>query len=191
MKRMKYIREDASKTGRIASGSRRLVESHETTYLEADEALELMDQGMEVRGRGRYMSYRFTKRPGSDIVTFWYLDRNEDWDNGDWTVDEFLKNMSSFGGTKMLYVNAPLSLPESRRPDRKANGRRILDESIDYGSLTQRDQLKMDRLVENLRGAKDTLESLCYRGNVEDDKTRGELLEMHMAVCKMLDELPW
>ena len=69
--------------------------------------------------------------------------------------------------------------------------RRRLDESIDYGSLTQRDQLKMDRLVENLRGAKETLESLCYRGDVEDDETRGELLDMHMAVCKMLDRLPW
>lgn len=191
MKRMKYIREDASKTGRIASGSRRLAESHETTYLEADEALELMDQGMEVRGRGRYTSYRFSKRPGSDIVTFWHLDHNEDWDNGDWTVDEFLKNMSSFGGTKMLYVDERLPLPESKRPGRKADSGKRLDESIDYGSLTQRDQLKMDRLVKNLQGAKETLESLCYRGDVEDDVTRGELLEMHMAVRKMLDRLPW
>ena len=73
----------------------------------------------------------------------------------------------------------------------KRNNRHYINESIDYGSLTQRDQLKMDRLVENLRNAKETLESLCYRGDVEDDETRGELLDMHMAVCKMLDRLPW
>ena len=73
----------------------------------------------------------------------------------------------------------------------KRNNTRHIDESIDYGSLTQRDQQKMDRLVENLRGAKETLESLCYRGDVEDDETRGELLDMHIAVCKMLDRLPW
>lgn len=82
-------------------------------------------------------------------------------------------------------------MPESYGPAGNPRGRGRLDESIDYGSLSQRDQLKMDRLVENLRNAKETLESLCYRGDVEDDVTRGELLEMHMAVCKMLDRLPW
>lgn len=77
------------------------------------------------------------------------------------------------------------------RPAGSSRRRRRLNESIDYGSLTQGDQQKMDRLVGNLRNAKETLESLCYRGDVEDDVTRGELLDMHMAVCKMLDRLPW
>lgn len=80
---------------------------------------------------------------------------------------------------------------ESVRPAGNPRSRRKLDESIDYGSLSQGDQLKIDRLVQNLRAAKGTLESLRYRGYVEDDVTRGELIEMHMAVCKMLDKLPW
>ena len=79
----------------------------------------------------------------------------------------------------------------SKRPAGKPYRRDRLDESIDYASLTQGDQLKMDRLVENLQEAKTNLEALCYRGDVEDDETRGELLDMHMAVCKMLDRLPW
>lgn len=73
----------------------------------------------------------------------------------------------------------------------KRNDMHHINESIDYGSLSQRDQRKMDRLVENLRNAKETLESLCYRGDVGDDVARGELLDMHMAVCEMLDRLPW
>ena len=165
-------------------------ESEETRYVDAAEGLELLEQGYELRGRGIYGSYRFTKVPGSDEVDFWYLDRDE-WDSGCWTTEEFLDNMTSIGSVKLLYVSKAPRVRESERPAGNSRRRRKLYESIDYGSLTQRDQLKMDRLVENLRGAKETLESLCYRGDVEDDETRGELLDMHMAVCKMLDRLPW
>ncbi len=275
-------------------------ESEETRYVDAEEGLELLEQGYELRGRGIYGSYRFAKDPGSDKVDFWYLDR-DNWDNGSWTTDEFLDNMTAIGSVKLLYVSkAPriqesessagnptardymdvllqaieesrvnpeevqselamyddpdellaayergdlvycdlerefaklLPVPadtkewydilndlwnnaydildeamqrtedemrnsrtyfgESVRPAGNPRGRRKLDESIDYGSLSQRDQQRMDRLVENLRGAKGTLEALCYRGDVEDDVTRGELIEMHMSVCKMLDKLPW
>lgn len=165
-------------------------ESEETRYVDAIEGLELLERGYELRGRGIYGSYRFTKVPGSDEVTFWYLDRDE-WDSGRWTTEEFLDNMTAIGSVKLLYVSKAPRVRESERPAGNPRNRRRLDESIDYGSLSQRDQQKMDRLVENLQGAKENLESLCYRGDVEDDVTRGELLEMHMAVCKMLDRLPW
>lgn len=165
-------------------------ESEETRYVDAEEGLELLELGYELRGRGIYCSYRFTKVPGSDEVDFCYRD-NDSWDNGYWTTEEFLDNMTSIGSVKLLYVSKAPRVRESERPAGNSRRRRILDESIDYGSLSQRDQQRMDRLVENLRGAKGTLESLCYRGDVEDDETRGELIEMHMAVCKMLDRLPW
>lgn len=81
----------------------------ETKYLNAQEALDMMEQGKEVRALGRrYGSYRFSKRPGSDRVNFWFLNRDEDWQDGDWTVDEFIRKMSMFdftGDGKTLYVN--------------------------------------------------------------------------------------
>ena len=107
----------------------RLVESDETRYVEAEEGLELMDQGYELSGRGYYASYRFTKVPGSDEVDYWYLDRDENWDNGYWTVDEFLKNMSSYNGVKMLYVSREPRVSESGNPDRNSRKRRKLNES--------------------------------------------------------------
>lgn len=106
----------------------------------------------------------------------------DNWDMEDWGL------LTDYGGYRLDGSDIG-SIRESLAGN--SRGRRRLNESIDYGSLTQRDQLKMDRLVKNLQGAKDTLESLCYRGDVEDDVTRGELLDMHMAVCKMLDRLPW
>lgn len=165
-------------------------ESEETRYVDAAEGLELLEQGYELRGRGIYSSYRFAKDPGSDEVDFWYRD-NDGWDNGSWTTEEFLDNMTAIGSVKLLYVSKAPRVRESKRPAGNPRRKRKLDESIDYGSLSQRDRRKMDRLVENLRGAKETLESLCYRGDIEDDETRGELIEMHMSVCKMLDRLPW
>lgn len=123
------------------------------------------------------LEYRFGEAlPGSADKEAILLDL---WNNAYELMDEVLRR----GRRRMA--------AESVRPAGSSRRRRRLNESIDYGSLSQRDQQKMDRLVENLRGAKETLESLCYRGDVEDDETRGELLDMHMAVCKMLDRLPW
>ena len=74
-------------------------------YVNAERGLELLEQGYELHGRGmKYCSYRFTKKPGSDTVDYWYRYRDS-WDNGSWTVDEFLQNMGSdFGDTLMLCV---------------------------------------------------------------------------------------
>lgn len=74
-------------------------------YVNAEQGLELLEQGYELHGRGmRYCSYRFTKKPGDDTVDYWYR-RRDSWDNGSWTVDEFLRNMGSeFGDTLMLCV---------------------------------------------------------------------------------------
>lgn len=94
----------------------RLVESEETRYVDAEEGLELLEQGYELRGRGIYCSYRFTKVPGSDEVDFWYLNRDEDWDNGYWAVDEFLKNMTAIGNVKTLYVSREPRVSESEDP---------------------------------------------------------------------------
>lgn len=124
----------------------------------------------------RFDEYRMDRIFGGDfrgVMQFKEDQRDDDWDDeedyDDWEDD----------------------MDESYSPAGNPRSRRKLDESIDYGSLTQRDQRRMDRLVQNLQGAKENLESLCYRGDVEDDETRGELLDMHMAVCKMLDRLPW
>lgn len=86
-------------------------------YVNAEQGLRLMERGYELSGRGMaYCSYRFTKEPGSDIVDYWRVDHN---DNGSWTVDEFLSNMTSVSGTPMLALKVRDDMDtvmESKRP---------------------------------------------------------------------------
>jgi hypothetical protein len=141
----------------------------------------------------RFDEYRMDRIFGGDfrgVMQFKEDQRDEDWDDEE-EYDDWEDDLDEPYGRGILRISKGPGVDESHSPVRNSRRRRKLDESIDYGSLSQRDQQKMDRLVENLRGAKETLESLCYRGDVEDDETRGELLDMHIAVCKMLDRLPW
>lgn len=92
-------------------------------YINAVQGLKLMERGYELSGRGAaYCSYRFTKDPDSDTVDYWRIDSN---DNGSWTVDEFLDNMTSMSGIPMLalHVTGDMdTVAESRRPVGKPYG---------------------------------------------------------------------
>lgn len=112
-------------------------------YINAEQGLELMEQGYELSGRGMaYCSYRFTKDPGSDIVDYWRIDYN---DNGSWTVDEFLDNMTSVSGTPMLalQVNDDMdTVIESKRPVGKLH-------SV-FEARRPKDPMPSDKALENL-----------------------------------------
>lgn len=166
-------------------------ESADMRYVDAEEGLDLMERGYEIHGRGTlYGSYRFSKRPGSDRVTFWYRDDNENWDNGWWTTDEFLDNMTSAGDVKMLYVpKRQRVMRESENPARNSRAKKTVNESINYGSLSYWDRMRMDRLVKNLKSAKEAAEGLLKYGEVRDDETIAELYGVRDAIGEMMDRL--
>lgn len=114
-------------------------------YINAEQGLELMEQGYELSGRGpRYCSYRFTKRPGSGIVDYWHMDENENWDNDSWTVDEFIDNMTGTSGIPMLAVRRRNDMDTVGESERPAGKYRLME------ARKTEDPMPSERTLENM-----------------------------------------